>query len=183
MKDGARVRGRITATVYGSDGRVKRNRPGFWRRLLGLPGRPMRSVRHNIVTNQGDALIADCVNGVGVLQKVDASHGFIQVGTGWTGNSTKANTRCNVPTGAPEPLDAGYPALRAAYGEEGDNVVVYRATFEAGALAANGINEAALLNGTDGAALCLAYGQLLPSANVTAQDSLQVEWELSFLGT
>ena len=183
MKDGARVRGRVTVTVIGPDGRVKRRDPGFLRRFLGFPGRPMRSVRHNIVTNQGDAIVADCVNGVSVLQKVDGAHGFIQVGTGWTGNSAKANTRCNTPTGDPEPLDAGYPALEAAFGGEGDNVVLYRATFEAGALAANGINEAALLNGSDGAALCLAYGELNPAANVTAQDTLQVEWELSFVGT
>jgi len=183
MRDGARVRGRITVTVFDQDGRLKRLEPGFLRRLLRMPGRPMRSMRHNIVTNQGDALIADCVNGVGVLQKIDAAHGFIQVGTGWTGNSTKANTHCNTPTGNPEPLDAGYPALQAAFGLEGDNVVLYRATFEAGSLGANGINEAALLNGSDGEALCLAYGQLDPAANVTAQDTLQVEWELSFEGT
>ena len=183
MKDGARVQGRIMVTVLGPDGRVKRREPGLLRRVLGIPGRAMRSVTHNIVTNQGDALIADCVNGAAVLQKVDGAHGFIQVGTGWTGNSTKANTRCNTPTGNAEPLDAGYPALQAAFGLDGDNVVVYRATFEAGALAANGINEAALLNGSDGAALCLAYGQLDPAANVTAQDTLQVEWELSFVGT
>jgi hypothetical protein len=106
----------------------------------------------------------------------------MQVGTGWTGNSTKTNTRCNTPMGAMEELDAGYPALKAAWGNTGDTTLLYRATFEAGKLAANGINEVALLNGNTVGALCLAYAQVAPVANVTASDTLQIEWEITFLG-
>ncbi|MDR2181128.1 MAG: hypothetical protein LBN92_00445, partial [Treponema sp.] len=40
--------------------------------------------------------------------------GYIQVGMGWTGNSTKTNTRCNTSTGSMKALDSGYPALKAA---------------------------------------------------------------------
>jgi hypothetical protein len=44
-------------------------------------------------------------------------------------------------------LDAGYPTLKATWGATGDTTLMYRASFAAGALNANGINEACLLNG------------------------------------
>jgi hypothetical protein len=68
-------------------------------------------------------------------------------------------------------LDDGYPALKAAWGESGDTTVTYRATFAAGSLAANGINEACLLNGNSGTAHCLAYAQISPAVNVTSRDT------------
>jgi len=49
-------------------------------------------------------------------------------------------------------------------------------------LAANGINEACLLNGNGSTANCLAYAQITPSVNVTASDTLQVLWEITILG-
>jgi hypothetical protein len=79
-------------------------------------------------------------------------------------------------------LDNGYPALNAAWGNVGDTTVTYRATFSAGALNANGINEACLLNGNGPSANCLAYGQITPSVNVTSSDTLQVLWEITILG-
>jgi hypothetical protein len=90
-------------------------------------------------------------------------------------------------------LDAGFPALKAAWGSTGDTTVTYRATFAAGALNANGINEACLLNangvneacllnGNGTSANCLAYAQINPSVNVTASDTLQVLWEITILG-
>jgi hypothetical protein len=114
--------------------------------------------------------------------KVTSSSGFIQVGTGWTGNSVKNNTRCNTPTGSMRTLDASFPALRAAWGNTGDTTLTYRATFAAGALNANGINEACLLNGNVAASDCLAYAQINPSVNVTTADTLQVLWEITILG-
>ena len=114
--------------------------------------------------------------------KVTSASGVIQVGTGWTGNSTKTNTRCNTPTGSMQQLDSGYPALKAAWGSTGDTTVTYRATFAAGSLNANGINEACLLNGSGSTAVCLAYAQITPSVNVTASDTLQVLWEITILG-
>jgi hypothetical protein len=137
---------------------------------------------HNIVTREGDALIADALLDSPTKTKVTSANGYIQVGTGWTGNSTKTNTRCNTPTGTMKALDGGYPALTAAWGNAGDTTVTYRATFEAGLLNANGINEAALLNGNDLSADCLAYAQITPSVNVTASDTLQVLWEITILG-
>ena len=182
MKEWIRARGRVTVRVLDERGSVKELPRNFLRRLLGLPARKMVSRNHNIVTRQGDALIADALLTVPIQTKVSSASGFIQVGTGWTGNSTKTNTRCNTPTGAMEALDAGYPALKAAWGNIGDTALLFRATFEVGKLAANGINEVALLNGSTPAAACLAYAQITPVANVTANDTLQIEWEITFLG-
>jgi hypothetical protein len=60
--------------------------------------------------------------------------------------------------------------------------VVYRATFEAGDLSANNVNEACLLNGNTSSAISLAYAQINPSVNITVSDTLQVQWEITILG-
>ena len=142
----------------------------------------MEYCHHNIVTREGDALIADALLAAPTKAKVTSSSGFMQVGTGWTGNSTKTNTRCNTSTGAMKALDSGYPVLNAVWGNSGDTTVAYRATFAAGSLNVNGINEACLLNGSSGSANCLAYAQISPSVNVTSSDTLQVVWEITILG-
>jgi hypothetical protein len=182
MRDKIQIWGKVTIQVFDQHGKLKRRSPGFLRRLFGLRGQFMVQEFHNIVTREGDALIADALLASPVKAKVTSSSGYIQVGTGWTGNSTKSNTRCNTPTGAMKALDGGYPALNAAWGNTGDTTVTYRATFAAGALAANGINEACLLNGNGSTANCLAYAQITPSVNVTASDTLQVLWEITILG-
>jgi hypothetical protein len=79
-------------------------------------------------------------------------------------------------------LDANYPAKKAAWGSTGDTTLTYRATFAAGSLNANGIDEACLLNGNSTTANCLAYAQITPAVNVTASDTLQILWEITFLG-
>jgi hypothetical protein len=182
MKESIRIKGKITVQVFDCNGKLKRRSPGLLRRLLGLQGRYMVQEFHNIVTREGDALIADGLLAAPTKSKVTSSNGYIQVGTGWTGNSTKTNTRCNTPTGSMKALDANYPVLTAAWGSVGDTTLTYRTTFAAGSLNANGINEACLLNGNDGSANCLAYGQLTPSVNVTSADTLQVLWEITILG-
>jgi len=182
MKDKITIKGRVTVQVLDKDGNVKRKAPGWFGRLFRLRGRLMEYHRHNIVTREGDALIADALLASPARTKVTSSAGFIQVGTGWTGNSTKTNTRCNTSTGSMRALDSGYPALKAAWGNAGDTTVTYRATFAAGALNANGINEACLLNGNGTAANCLAYAQINPAVNVTSSDTLQVLWEITILG-
>ena len=182
MRDKIKIRGKVTIQVFDLHGKLKRRSPGFLRRLFGLRGQFMVQEFHNIVTREGDALIADALLASPVKAKVTSSSGYIQIGTGWTGNSTKSNTRCNTPTGAIKALDNGYPALNAAWGNTGDTTVTYRATFAAGALAANGINEACLLNGNGSTANCLAYAQITPSVNVTTSDTLQVLWEITILG-
>jgi hypothetical protein len=182
MRDKIKVKGTVTARVFDKDGNVKHRPAGWFARLFGLRGRVMESRHHNIVTRQGDALIADALLGSPNKAKVAGGSGFIQVGTGWTGNSVKTNTHCNTASGAAEALDEGYPALKADWGSVGDTTVCYRATFEAGDLNANGINEAALLNGSGGTAACLAYAQISPAVNVSSADTLQVVWEITVLG-
>jgi len=182
MKDRIKIKGRVTVQVFDCHGKLKRKKPGLLRRLLGLQGDFMVYEFHNIVTREGDALIADALLASPTRTKVTSSSGFIQVGTGWTGNSTKTNTRCNSSTGSMRALDSGFPALKAAWGNTGDTTVTYRATFAAGALNVNGINEACLLNGNGTAANCLAYAQINPAVNVTASDTLQVLWEITMLG-
>jgi hypothetical protein len=145
MRDKLKVRGLVMVRVFDRDGNLKKRKPGFFRRMFHLQGKPCVFVHHNIVTREGDAMIADSLMPTPTKTKVSSASGYIQVGTGWTGNSTKTNTRCNSPTGTMEELDSGYPALKAAWGSVGDTTLTYRATFEAGDLNANGINEAALL--------------------------------------
>jgi len=182
MKDKIKIKGMVTVRVLDKDGNVKRRMPGWFGRLLKLQGRSMEYRHHNIVTREGDALIADALLASPTRTKVTSANGFIQIGTGWTGNGTKNNTRCNTPTGSMRALDSGFPALRAAWGSSGDTTVTYRTTFPAGVLNANGINEACLLNGNGTSANCLAYAQINPSVNVTASDTLQVLWEITILG-
>jgi hypothetical protein len=182
MKERLRVNGLVTVRVLDRDGKVKRRAPGWVRRLLHIPGRLMEQRFHNIVTREGDALIADALMASPAKTKVTSSSGYIQVGTGWTGNSAKTNTRCNTATGSMKALDSGYPALKAAWGSAGDTTITYRATFAAGALNANGINETCLLNGNGTSANCLAYAQITPAVNVTTADTLQILWEITILG-
>ena len=182
MKEKIKIRGMVTVQVFDKNGKIKRRSPGFLRRLFRLPGKLMVQEFHNIVTREGDALIADALLASPARTKVTSANGFIQIGTGWTGNSTKNNTRCNTATGSMRALDSGFPALKAAWGNSGDTTVTYRATFAAGTLNANGINEACLLNGNGTSANCLAYAQINPSVNVTASDTLQVLWEITILG-
>jgi hypothetical protein len=182
MRDRIRIKGMVTVRVLDRDGNVKRRAPGWFGKLLRLRGRPCVQRFHNIVTREGDALIADALLPSPNKAKVSSSSGFIQVGTGWTGNSTKTNTRCNTATGSMKVLDSGYPVLKAAWGSTGDTILVYRATFAAGALNANGINEACLLNGNGTGANCLAYAQITPTVNVTSSDTLQIQWEITILG-
>ena len=182
MKDRIRIKGNVTVQVFDHNGKLKRQSPGLLRLLLGLQGRLMVFEFHNIVTREGDALIADALLASPTRTKVTSSNGFIQVGTGWTGNSTKTNTRCNTSTGSMRTLDSGYPALKAAWGSSGDTTITYRATFATGTLNANGINEACLLNGNAAGSNCLAYAQINPSVNVTSSDTLQILWEITILG-
>lgn len=142
----------------------------------------MIAKKHNTVTRQGEGLIANLLLASPEQPKLTAETGFIQLGTGWTGNSPKANTRCNAPTGSMEAIDAGYPVTTAAFGSTGDNVLRYRASFEAGKLNASGINEACLLNGNTAEAVSLAYAQVSPACAVTSVDTLQIDWEITFTG-
>ena len=177
-----KVRGMVTVTVRDCNGKVKYYKNGFWRRLLNLPERPMIFKHHNTITNQGDGMIADLMISNPTLTKVDATNGYMRVGTGWTGTTPKNNTGVNTATGSFKKLDSTYPKTQAAFGSSGQNVVLYRTSFAAGDLNANGINEVALMNGNTSSAKCLAYAQITPAVNVTSADSLQIDWQITFNG-
>lgn len=143
----------------------------------------MLGFHHNIVTNQGDALIADHMTETDAKTLVDNTNGHITVGTGWTGSSPKTNEAVNTPTDSPEVMDATYPKLKGAFGAANDNVAQYRATFEAGDLNASGIDEAGLgNNATEASGDNMAYGEISPAVNVTTADTLQVDWEITYTG-
>jgi hypothetical protein len=183
IRNNHKIKGSLTLTVYTIDGEIKRRKPTWLQKFLGLPGSRMISVNHNIVTDQGDALVADLMSEVPAKQKLDNLNAFIQVGTGWTGVGTKQNEVCNTPTGSPEGMEATYPKLKGSFGNADDNVVQYRALFEAGDLNATGIDEAALINNsTPASADCFAYAEVTPAVDVTLSDTLQVDWEITFLG-
>lgn len=183
MEAKLRIKGTVRICVIGPDGKIKLHEPSWWRRVFGLQGKPMLSRHHNTVTRQGEGLIADLLLVAPTKTKITSASGYIQLGTGWTGNSVKANTRCNASTGAMEALDSGYPVTNAAFGATGDNVLRFRASFEAGKLNASNINEACLLNGNTAAAVSLAYAQVTPAATVTLVDTLQIDWEITFTGS
>lgn len=160
MREKMEIRGLVRWTVFDKDGKITQ-----------------QGENHNIVTNQGDALIADILAETPARTKVDNANGVIAVGTGFTseGKTSSMNTQ----TGSPEEMDAGYPQLKGSFGGADDNVVQYRATFEAGDLDDTGIDEAELGNGTD----VLAYAEINPAVNVGASDTLQVDWEITILGS
>ena len=58
-------------------------------------------------------------------------------------------------------------------------MIVYVSTFEAGDLDDTGIDEALLGNGTD----TLAYAEISPAVDVSAADTLEVTWEITFTGS
>lgn len=170
--------------LFKEHGHIKRHDPTWLRRLFNMPGREMLCINHNIVTDEGDALIADLMSETPSRNKVDNTNGHIEVGTGWTGTTPKTNTSCNTPTGTLEALDATYPKLKGAFGATDDNVTLYRATFEPGDLSVSGIDEVALLNATPVVgADCLAYAEVTPVVNMGILDTLQIDWEITYLGS
>jgi len=178
LKSKARISGKLTVTVFSPDRKIKRFEPRWWERLLNLPGCKMQMTNHNIVTNEGDALIADLMQQTPERTKVDNTNGKIGVGTGFV-TELKTTDALVTQTGTDEEMDATYPVTKGDWAATDDNVVQYRATFEAGDLDAIGIDEALLGNGTD----TLAYAQITPAVDVSSSDTLQVNWELIFLGT
>lgn len=194
MKDRTVIRGHVRAAVLGTDGKPKRRESlsiGMMLLLivrwiqghvklseLGEMFRYQLAINHNIVTNEGDALIADLLANTPARTKVDNSNGVIGVGTGFS-SEAKTVTALVTQTGSNEGMDTGYPQTEGSFGAANDNVVQYRATFDAGDLNATGIDEALLGNGTD----TLAYAEISPAVNVGSSDTLQVDWELTILGS
>ncbi len=180
--DKKRIKGLVTFSVFDKDGNIKTFKKSLLRKILGLRARPMKFCHHNTITKTGDAMLADLMVLNPVFNKVD-ENGCMIVGNGWTGTSVKENTTVNNVVSDYKKLCEGFPKKEADYGSDGDNIVLYRAIFDCGDLNCDGINEAALLNGNDENAMCLAYAQITPAINVTESDSLQIDWAISICGS
>jgi hypothetical protein len=177
--------GKLTLTVKGKDGEVKRFPQTPLERLLNRPGKPMIVETHNAVTDEGDAICADVLSGNDARTPFNNANCRIVVGTGWTGTSIKTNTWVNTETGptAIKPVSTGYPTLKGSWGAANDSVVQYRSEYAAGDLKTTGLDEAGIVNsGTSSTADLLAYAEVTPTINVTTDDTLQVDWEITFLG-
>jgi hypothetical protein len=190
MRDKTGISGRVRAVVLGPDGLPRRRRltvglvlqivfhAGFRLREMMEMFRYEISIQHNIVTNEGDALIADQLAETPARTKVDNSNGVIGVGDGYVSALKTTDALVNQ-IGSNQSMASGYPQLKGSFGAPDDNVLVYRASFAAGVSTGNGLDEALLGNGTD----TLAYAQLNPAVNKGASDTLQIDWELTFLGS
>jgi hypothetical protein len=140
-------------------------------------GRLMISENHNIVTDEGDALIVDMLVTSSTQTAVDNANAVVGVGTGFA-TELKSTDALVTQTGIDEGMEATYPKQKGAFAGANDNTVQYRVVFEAGDLDDTGIDEAMLGNGTD----TLAYAEITPTVDVSSSDTLQVDWELTFLG-
>lgn len=179
FRDKIKLTGNVTARVYKNAEKTElKLRPKTWfQKLFNLSAKPMISVNHNIVTNEGDALIADLMQETPERTKVDETNGLIGVGTGFV-TELKSTDALVTQTGSDEIMDTGYPATKGDWAAADDGVVVYISTFEAGDLNDTGIDEALLGNGTD----TLAYAQITPAVDVSTSDTLEVTWEITLLG-
>ena len=171
------LKGVVTAKVYGSDGNIKRCEPNMIERLLGLSGKEMISINHNIVTSEGDALLVDALTTTPTQTLMNNANAVIGVGTGYSA-AGKAVDALVTQSGSSEEMDATYPKQKGAFAAANDSTLVFKSTFEAGDLNASGIDEALLGNGTD----TLAYAEITTPINVTTADTLAITWEITFLG-
>jgi hypothetical protein len=77
-------------------------------------------------------------------------------------------------------MQSTYPKLKGTFGNTDDNVVQYRCIFAAGDLNAT-INEASLHNASTSGE-CLSYGHVSPDAVMAPMDTLQLDWEHTYIG-
>lgn len=177
QRDKTGITGKVKLVVRDKDGKIKRF-PRTLKQVINRQlGDPMIVINHNIVTNQGDALLVDALSTTPARTLPNNANAVIGVGTGYV-SATKVITALVTQTGSDEAMDSGYPQQKGSWGAANDSVLVFKSTFEAGDLNSSGIDEVAVGNGTDN----LAYAQIDPAINVTTADTLAVTWELTFLG-
>ena len=172
------IKGNVGWVCRDKDGNIKRYPQTLLQKLIGRPGNLMSGKNHNIVTNEGDALVADLMQETPERTKLDNSNAVIGVGTGFS-EEAKATDALVAQTGSDEAMDATYPITKGDWAGANDSVVVWKATFEAADLNDTGIDEALLGNGTD----TFAYAQIDPAINVAVTDTLEITWEVTFLGS
>ena len=77
------VSGSVSWVVRDKDGNITSHPKTFWQRLRGQPANLQAGTNHNIVTSEGDALIADLMQETPERTKVNNASGVIGVGTGF----------------------------------------------------------------------------------------------------
>lgn len=144
-----------------------------------------KQIFHNVVTTQGSQLIADSLTLSPIRQKIDSTHGFMVLGTGWNGTNPAANSWVNTQVGDAQALHAGYPQLQGTWGQTNGNVVIYRTVFPAGSINAVNINEVALTTAASSNTntSCLAYAQITPPVTMSLFSTLEILWYISIVGT
>ena len=177
IKNKVGIRGSVNWVVRDKDGNVKRYERSFLQKLFGSP-EFMDWANHNIVTSEGDALIADFLQETPERTLMNNANAVIGVGTGWT-ETVKGTDALVTQVGSSEAMDATYPHTEGDWAAADDAVIVYVSTFEAGDVTASGLDEALLGNGTD----TMAYAQITPAIDVAAADTLEVTWKITFLGS
>jgi hypothetical protein len=139
---------------------------------------------HNIITATGDAYIADLLSLSPARQKINGTNCYVILGTGYTGANNKNQTWVNTQTGSGQLVSSTYPQLVGTWGNSGQNVLNFVFLFSAGSLNVTGINEACITsaNVQGSTTTCLAYVNT-PSTNVSISSTLQITWQITFLGT
>ena len=170
------IKGRMSWVVRDEHGNVKKYKRTFLQKLFGSP-EYMDWYNNNLVTSEGDALVADLLQETPERGKLDNAGAVIGVGTGWT-ETVKGTDALVTQVGSDEAMDATYPITEGDWAAANDGVVIYKATFEAGDVTAVDLDEALLGNGTD----TMAYARIDPAITVAAADTLAITWKITYLG-
>jgi hypothetical protein len=171
------ISGRVKWIVRDQNGDAKRYQRNFIQKLFGHP-EFMDWSNNNIVTDVGDALIADQAQETPEKTKLDEANAVIGVGTGYT-EEVKGSDALETQVGSDEAMDTNYPQTKGAWAAGDDNVIVYVSTFEAGDVTSADLDEAILTNGSE----TMAYAEITPKITVGADDTLEITWEITFLGS
>jgi hypothetical protein len=163
INDASRVRGRVTARVFGPDGELKQE-----------------VVTHNLITANGDQYCAkkqySTPTAMSGMKLGTASTAAAKTGAG------SFQAVADYVSGSAHALDATYPKQGATA-----DIAQYKCTWAAGEATATGIQRVSITDNTTNAGEAdgthtLAIAVLSPSVNKGASDTLVVTWDHTFLG-
>jgi len=192
-KDRTGIRGSVCVQVFGPDGKLKKRELSFgqaikiikqylnqkkisFKEMIKMMSYEY-SINHNLVTDEGDALLVDMLVTTGTQSAMNNANAEMGVGDGYAGVAKSTDALVNI-IDVEQGMEATYPKQKGAFGAANDNVVQYRTIFAAGEATGSGLDETLLGNGTD----TLAYAEITPVVNKGAADTLQVDWEITLLG-
>lgn len=159
------VKGKLSYKLFDEEGRIKQE-----------------GEDPNLVVTEGDVYICDKLAVTPAFTPI-ISHTVL--GIGWVGAAKTDTWVTTFFAGNSKAMNTGFPQVVSATG----SVLRYRSAFAAGEATQDGINEAVLstaVANADGSKPAghkiLAHGQLAPVVNKGAADTLEVTWEVQFLG-